>query len=77
MTVDHGSPFVARLWAYSRERFPLLGHGVLIVSYYSSNQFLAQVLTRPDEPVRYSLHSLMGAITLLCFVPWLVLTLMS
>lgn len=60
------SPFPARLLAYLRERFPLLGHGILILSYYSSNQFLARTLTEPGEPMRYGSHSLMGAITLFC-----------
>lgn len=60
------SPFPGRLAAYLRERFPLLGHGVLIVSYYSSNQFLARTLTDPGEPMRYGLHSLLGAVTLFC-----------
>jgi 4-hydroxybenzoate polyprenyltransferase len=39
---------------------------LLIVSYYSSNQFLAQTLTHPGEPMRYSGATLAGAITLLC-----------
>ena len=60
------SPFPVRLLAYLRERFPLGGHGLLIVSYYSSNQFLARALTQPGEPMRYSPHSLLGAIALLC-----------
>lgn len=64
--ISHESPFFRRLWAYFRERFPLGNHGLLIVSYYSSNQFLAQVLCRPDTPVSYGPHSLLGAITLLC-----------
>lgn len=61
------APFGRRLRAYLAERFPLIGHGVLIVSYYSSNQFLAKVLAEPDAPVRYNLHSLFGAVTLFCF----------
>lgn len=60
------SPFLTRLRAYLAERFPLLGHGVLIVSYYSSNQFLAKVLTEPGEPMRYGAHSILGAVTLFC-----------
>ena len=39
--LTHDAPFGRRLRAYLAERFPLIGHGVLIVSYYSSNQFLA------------------------------------
>ncbi|MCP4660414.1 MAG: UbiA family prenyltransferase [bacterium] len=60
------SPYPRRLRAYLAQRFPLLGHGVLIVSYYSSNQFLAHVLTRPGESMHYSLRSLAGAVTLFC-----------
>lgn len=60
------SPLFQRLRAYLNERFPLLGHGLLIVSYYSSNQFLAEVLTRPDEKLVYSIGSLLGAIALFC-----------
>lgn len=55
------SPFGRRLAAYLRERFPLLAHGILIVSYYSSNQFLAQLLADPGEPVSYSGGSAAGA----------------
>lgn len=61
------APFLRRLAAYSSERFPLLRQGILIVSYFSCNQFLAQTLTRPGEPMRYTLGSLLGAVTLLCF----------
>ncbi len=60
------SPYPRRLRAYLAERFPLVGNCLLIVSYFSSNQFLAKALTEPGEPMRYSLHSLMGAVTLLC-----------
>lgn len=64
---DADASFTRRFKAYLDERFPLLGHGVLIVSYYSSNQFLAKVLTEPGEPVVYNLNSLLGALTLLGF----------
>lgn len=64
--VSKSSPFPLRLAAYLRERFPLLGHGILILSYYSSNQFLAKTLTDPGEPMRYGSHSILGAITLFC-----------
>lgn len=60
------SPFHTRLLAYFHERFPLLSHGLLIVSYYSSNQFLAQILSNPDNPVKYTGFTLMGAITIFC-----------
>ena len=39
-------PWIRRFKAYLDERFPLWNHGLLIVSYYSSNQFLATALTR-------------------------------
>jgi 4-hydroxybenzoate polyprenyltransferase len=60
------SPFRARLSAYFKERFPLLNHGILIVSYCSSNQFLAHALTRPGEPMVYSLRSLAAAAAMFC-----------
>jgi 4-hydroxybenzoate polyprenyltransferase len=65
-TLCPGDPFAKRLFAYLQERFPPLNYGILIVSYYSSNQFLAHVLTQPGGPMAYSLRSLMGAITILC-----------
>lgn len=55
----------ARWGAYVAERFPPLGHGLLIFSFYSSNQFLAHVLTAPGEPMRYDLSSLIGALAVL------------
>lgn len=61
------TPFPRRLSAYLAERFPLLGHGILIAAYYSSNQFLARVLTEPGRPMHYDLSSLLGAVTLFCF----------
>jgi 4-hydroxybenzoate polyprenyltransferase len=61
------SPWSRRLWAYTEERFPLARHGVLIVSYYSSNQFLAKALTEPGAPMRWDRSSLLGALTLLLF----------
>lgn len=62
-----GSPFARRFAAYLAERFPLLGYGVLIVAYYSSNQFLARVLTEPGRPVHYDASSLLGAAALFLF----------
>src|SRR3954467_15780952 len=67
MPLTRESSYVRRLFAYLAERFPLLGHGVLIAAYYSSNQFLARTLTRPDEPMRYDLTTLLGVLTLFCF----------
>jgi 4-hydroxybenzoate polyprenyltransferase len=65
--VSHADRYFTRLRAYLRERFPLFGHVLLIISYYSSNQFLARVLTNPGEPMQYTLRSLLGALTLLFF----------
>ncbi|HVR98529.1 MAG TPA: UbiA family prenyltransferase [Thermoanaerobaculia bacterium] len=66
-TLTYGSPFPRRLSAYLAERFPLLGHGVLILAYYSSNQFLARTLTDPGRPMHYDLSTVLGAVTLFCF----------
>src|SRR6185436_6178910 len=60
-------PYPRRLSAYLAERFPLLGHGLLIAAYYSSNQFLARALTTPGRPMHYDRTSLLGAVTLFCF----------
>jgi 4-hydroxybenzoate polyprenyltransferase len=60
-------PFRRRLSDYLAERFPLLGHGVLIFAYYSSNQFLARTLTAPGRPMHYDRTSLLGGIVLFCF----------
>jgi 4-hydroxybenzoate polyprenyltransferase len=64
--LGYETPFIQRLYAYLRERFNPLANMLLIVSYYSSNQFLAHVLTAPGQPVSYSVRSLLGAIILLC-----------
>ena len=61
------APYPRRLAAYLAERFPVLGHGLLIVAYYSSNQFLARALTEPGRPMHYDVTSLLGAVTLFCF----------
>lgn len=60
------SPYPRRLAAYLQERFPPAAHGVMIVSYFSANQFLAQALVYGDRPLQYTLGSLLGAITVLC-----------
>lgn len=63
--LTRNSSFASRLWAYLKERFPPASHGLLIVSYYSCNQFLAQALANPGEPMRYSLSTVIGGLTLL------------
>lgn len=65
--VTRADPYWLRLRAYLRERFPLFGHVLLIISYYSSNQFLAKALTNPGEPMQYTARSALGALTLLFF----------
>lgn len=65
--LTRADPYAARVRAYLAQRFPLFSHVLLIVSYYSSNQFLARELTQPHTPMRYTWRSLVGAITLLCF----------
>jgi 4-hydroxybenzoate polyprenyltransferase len=65
--LDRTAPWGRRFKAYLDERFPLGRQGLLIVSYYSSNQFLAHALTHPGEPMHYTRYSLLGAVTLLCF----------
>ena len=65
-TLSQTDPFARRLRAYLDERFPLMGNVLLIISYYSSNQFLAHALTHPGDPMSYSLRSLGGAVMLLC-----------
>jgi 4-hydroxybenzoate polyprenyltransferase len=60
-------PFATRLAAYLNERFPVVAYGLLILCFYSSNQFLAHALTAPGEPMRYSWSSLAGALSLACF----------
>lgn len=52
--------------AYFRERFPLVAYGILIASFYSSNQFLAHVLTQPKTPLSYDLTTVAGCIVILC-----------
>lgn len=64
---EQAASALKRAAAYFAERFPLLTHGLLILSFYSSNQFLAHVLVQPGEPMRYDARSLMGYVTMLCF----------
>lgn len=59
-------PWVRRLWGYLLERFNPIANMLLIVSYYSSNQFLAQTLSQPGGAVFYSKRSLAGAAIVLC-----------
>jgi 4-hydroxybenzoate polyprenyltransferase len=60
------SPFSKRLRAYLRERFPLPSHISMVVIYFLANQFLAQVLGDPGQPLRIGWFSLLGMIFLFC-----------
>ena len=61
------SPFLLRLGAYLSERFPPLGHGLIVIAYYASNHSVASVLTDPSGSVRLGVGALMGAATILLF----------
>ena len=65
-TLDRHSAYPRRLLAYLQERFPPLAQGLLIVSYFSSNQFVALSLEHPGAPVFLSSHSVWGGVLLLC-----------
>jgi 4-hydroxybenzoate polyprenyltransferase len=57
---------LVRRWrTYIAERFPPFSYALLIVSFYSSNQFLAHALTSGTAPMRYNLSSLTGALAVL------------
>lgn len=56
-----------RILAFTQERFPLLNHGLLIASYYSSNQFLAHALAGTGVQMHYTLNSLLGAVVVFLF----------
>jgi len=45
------SPYLRRVGAWLQERFPPLGHGLLILSYTSANFLLARVLAAPERPL--------------------------
>ena len=60
------SPFSQRLGAFLAERFPLPNHISMVVIYFLANQFLAQVLGNPGEPLRIGWFTLLGMIFLFC-----------
>lgn len=66
MTVHAASPFVFRFKAYLDERFPLPSHLSMVIIYFLANQFLAQVLGRPGEPLQIGWFTPMGMLYLLC-----------
>ena len=67
VTLTRESPFLLRLGAYLSERFPPLGHGLIVIAYYVSNHSVASVLTDPAGDVRFGVGALMGAATIFLF----------
>lgn len=65
VTVD--DPMWKRLWAYSKQRFPLVEHGVMIVAYVLSNTFVAQALQPEMGTVELGVATLMAAAVILLF----------
>ncbi|HEX8253002.1 MAG TPA: UbiA family prenyltransferase [Thermoanaerobaculia bacterium] len=53
--------------AYLNERFPPIANVLLILTYYSSNQFLAIALTEPGASMHYDRWSFLGMLMLVCF----------
>jgi 4-hydroxybenzoate polyprenyltransferase len=66
-TVTRESPFPLRLGAYLSERFPPLGHGLIVIAYYASNHSVASALANPLKPVAFGLNALAGAVTIFLF----------
>lgn len=60
------SPYLQRLNAYVAERFPLQSHLSMVVIYFLANQFLAQVLGNPDQPLRIGWFTALGMLFLFC-----------
>lgn len=59
--------FAKNFVAYLNERFPPIANVLLILTYYSSNQFLAVALTRPGAVMHYDRWSFLGMLMLVCF----------
>ena len=53
--------------AYLNERFPPIANVLLILTYYSSNQFLAVALTDPGRRMHYDRWSFLGMLMLVSF----------
>jgi 4-hydroxybenzoate polyprenyltransferase len=60
-------PFIVRFVAYLNERFPPIANVLLILVYYSSNQFLSFALTRPGTLMHYDRWSFLGMLMLVSF----------
>ena len=65
-TLTLESPFTQRLSAYVAERFPLPNHICMVIIYFLANQFLAQVLGQPGQPLRIGWFTLLGTLFLFC-----------
>ncbi|HEX7150057.1 MAG TPA: UbiA family prenyltransferase [Thermoanaerobaculia bacterium] len=59
--------FARNFLAYLNERFPPLANVLLILAYFSSNQFLAIALTTPGAPMHYDRWSFLGMLMMVCF----------
>ncbi len=53
--------------SYLNERFPPIANVLLILTYYSSNQFLAVALTTPGPVMHYDRWSFLGMLMLVSF----------
>jgi 4-hydroxybenzoate polyprenyltransferase len=58
---------VKHFLAYLNERFPPIANVLLILTYYSSNQFLAFALTQPGPVMHYDAWSFLGMLMLVLF----------
>jgi 4-hydroxybenzoate polyprenyltransferase len=65
--LTQSTPFPRRFLAYLNQRFPPVANVLLILSYYSSNQFLAVALTRPGVVMHYDRWSFLGMLMIVCF----------
>ena len=65
-TLSIETPFITRLNAYLAERFPLHSHICMVVIYFLANQFLAQVLGNPNDPLRIGWFTPVGMLFLFC-----------
>ncbi len=64
--LSKNSPFSKRLNAYISERFSLHSHLCMVIIYFLANQFLAQALADPGQPLRIGWFTLIGMIFLFC-----------
>jgi 4-hydroxybenzoate polyprenyltransferase len=60
------SPFLQRFRAYVDERFALPNHISMVIVYFLANQFLAQVLGAPGQPLRIGWFTPVGMLFLFC-----------